>query len=31
MNGKVRAAGADTERDGIDIIAEDEKWYKTEW
>jgi len=29
--GKVRAAGADTERDGMDIIAEDEKWDKAEW
>jgi hypothetical protein len=30
-NGTVRAAGADAERDGIDDIAEEEGWVKTEW
>ncbi len=30
-DGHVRAAGAETERDGIDIIAEEEDWVKTEW
>ncbi|KAF9444527.1 hypothetical protein P691DRAFT_736327 [Macrolepiota fuliginosa MF-IS2] len=30
-DGHVRAAGAETERDGIDIIAEERNWVKTEW
>lgn len=30
-DGRVRAAGAETERDGMDIVAEEEDWVKTEW
>lgn len=30
-DGQVRAAGAETERDGMDIVAEEEDWVKTEW
>ncbi len=30
-DGQVRAAGAETERDGMDIIAEEEDLVKTEW
>lgn len=30
-DGRVRAAGAETERDGIDIIAEEEEWVMAEW
>jgi hypothetical protein len=30
-DGLVHAAGAETERDGIDIIAEEEGWAKAEW
>ncbi|KXN86015.1 Heat shock 70 kDa protein 12B [Leucoagaricus sp. SymC.cos] len=30
-DGGVRAAGAETERDGMDIIAEEENWVKAEW
>lgn len=29
--GNVRAAGAETERDGMDIIAQEEGWDKTKW
>ncbi|KAF9444306.1 hypothetical protein P691DRAFT_712054 [Macrolepiota fuliginosa MF-IS2] len=30
-DGRVRAAGAEAERDGVEIIAEEEEWIKVEW
>ncbi|KAF9444529.1 hypothetical protein P691DRAFT_736332 [Macrolepiota fuliginosa MF-IS2] len=30
-DGRVRAVGAEAERDGVDIIAEEEEWIKVEW
>jgi hypothetical protein len=30
-DGSIRAAGAETERDGIEIKAEEEGWVKAEW
>ncbi|KAF9444526.1 hypothetical protein P691DRAFT_736323 [Macrolepiota fuliginosa MF-IS2] len=31
QDGQVRAAGTEAERDGVDIIAEEEEWIKVEW
>ncbi|KAJ3569485.1 hypothetical protein NP233_g5017 [Leucocoprinus birnbaumii] len=31
QSGRVRAVGAEAEREGIDIMAEEEKWVKTKW
>ncbi|KAF9444305.1 hypothetical protein P691DRAFT_807545, partial [Macrolepiota fuliginosa MF-IS2] len=31
QDGRVRAAGTEAERDGVDIIAEEEEWIKVEW
>lgn len=30
-DGRVRAAGAEAERDGMDIVAGERDWVKTEW
>ncbi|KAF5355161.1 hypothetical protein D9756_005596 [Leucocoprinus leucothites] len=31
QNGRMRAAGAEAEREGIEIMAEEEGWVKTKW
>lgn len=30
-DGSVRAIGAEADREGVDMIAEEEEWVKVEW
>jgi hypothetical protein len=31
LSGKVKAVGAEAVKEGIDEVAEDKNWVKTEW